>query len=134
MVFRASEYGESKVGKFLDSPRWWGHWGQGGEGGLRTSQALQPSGQIWETTGLPEGCHLLRSTEGRKEEGVVFLPFHVLMGPEEHEWGGGVSSALPILSNFLRGHLLKRRLGTLLLSVYRTAFNCPAFQKYFSNS
>ena len=72
---------------------------------------------------------------GRKEEGVaLFSHFMFLRDLKNMKWGGGASSALPILSNFLRGHLLKRRLGTFLLSVYRTAFNCPAFQKYFSNS
>ena len=73
---------------------------------------------------------------GRKKGGgcCFVFPFHVFTGPEEREMEWEASRVLPILSNFPRGHLLKRRLGTFLLSVYRTAFNCPAFQKYFSNS
>ena len=136
MVFRASEYGESKVGRFLDSPHWWEPLGVGEQGGEWSDQpqALQLAGQVRETTSHtrmpPPQIH------GRKKGGrcCFVFPFHVFTGPEEREMEWEASRVLPILSNFPRGHLLKRRLGTFLLSVYRTAFNCPAFQKYFSNS
>ena len=113
----------------------WEPLGAGEEGGLRpaTSPATSRagSGDNRAHTRMPPP-----QVHGRKKGGgcCFVFPFHVFTGPEEREMGWETSSASPILSNFPRGHLLKRRLGTFLLSVYRTTFNCPAFQKYFSNS
>ena len=137
MVFRASEYGESKVGRFLDFPHWSETLAAGGAGRGMVRPATSPatsragSGDNRAHTRMPPP-----QVHGRKKGGgcCFVFPFHVFTGPEEHEMEWEASRVLPILSNFPRGHLLKRRLGTFLLSVYRTAFNCPAFQKYFSNS
>lgn len=87
------------MGRFLDF-HLWEPLGAGEEGGSDQPGALQLAGQVQETTGPIQGCHLLRSTEGGREEGVA------------------------LFSHFMFLRDLKNR----------SAFICPAFQKYFSNS
>lgn len=89
MVFGASEYGESKVGRFLDS-HWWEPLGAGEEGGSDQPEALQLAGQVQKTTGPIQGCHLLRSTEGGREEGpALFSHFMFLWDLKNMKRGGG---------------------------------------------
>ena len=81
----------------MGNPRWEGfltliggsHWGQGRRGDSDQPQALQQAGQVRETTGPIQECHLLRSMEGRREEGVaLFSHFMFLQDLKNVKWGG----------------------------------------------
>ena len=91
----------------MGNPRWEGflifligrsHWGRGEQGGGWSDQpqALQPAGQVRETTGPIQGCHLLRSTEGRREEGVaLFSHFMFLQDLKNMKWSGRRPGSCP---------------------------------------
>lgn len=116
MAPRASECGESKMRWFLDFPHWWE---LGGASGSATSPVSmgQTESHAAHTRTLPPGAHR------RKEGGIFFSHFLFLRDLR------GASSTSSTPNNFPRVYLLKKNLGNFLLSVYQTAFTCPAFQR-----
>lgn len=132
MVFRASEYGESKVESFLTSSLVGATGGRGGRGLRPVTSPCNHQADL--------GDHRARrrmpppQVHRRKKGGgccLIFSHFMFLWDLKNMKWGGGVSSALPILSNFLRGHFAKEKTWNLSSFCIQDCFQLSSLPEVF---